>query len=267
MYAIRKGYADTNAGQVHFRRVDGKGPPVILLHRIPVTSASFEKMLIGMAGRRLAVAFDTPGFGESFQPAGSPSMTDYAGWILAAIERLGIDRFHLCGHHMGAALAAEIALLAPERTLSLVLNGVIYATPHERATIRCEIGCALPVDEDGRYVAKTWSIVKSLYGRFQPALVNAELVGALASPNGRNQAFDAVLKHDFMQAFTKLTCPVKIIQAQDDALTTLFLDRVRAAYPQIPIELLDDAGIAAPEIQPDRFTTGLLGFADAHDRA
>jgi pimeloyl-ACP methyl ester carboxylesterase len=267
MDAIRKGYADTNAGQVHFRRVVGNEAPVILLHRIPVTSASFENMLLAMAGARAAVAFDTPGFGESFQPAGSPSMQDYAGWIIAAIDTLEIDRFHLCGHHMGAALAAEIALLAPERTLSLVLNGVIYATPHERAAIRCEIGGALPVDEDGRYVAKTWSIVKGLYGRFQPALVNTELVGALASPNGRNQAFDAVLKHDFMQVFARLTGPVKIIQAQDDALTTLFLARVRDDYPQIEIELLDDAGIAAPEIQSTAFTTGLLTFAGAHDRA
>jgi len=267
MDAIRKGYADTTAGQVHFRRVVGNEAPVILLHRIPVTSASFEKMLLAMAGKRAAVAFDTPGFGESFQPADSPSMADYASWILAAIDRMGIDRFHLCGHHMGAALAAEIALLAPERTLSLVLNGVIYATPHERATIRCEIGSALPVDEDGRYVAKTWSIVKGLYGRFQATLVNTELVGALSSPNGRNQAFDAVLKHDFMQVFARLTGPVKIIQAQDDALTTLFLDRIRDAYPEIGIELLDDAGIAAPEIQPDGFAIALMDFADAHDRA
>lgn len=74
---IIKGYADTAAGQVHFRRVDGPGIPIILLHRTPISSSSFTRMLGFLAGRNRAIAMDTPGFGQSFRPSGSPSTLDY----------------------------------------------------------------------------------------------------------------------------------------------------------------------------------------------
>ena len=45
---IRKAYADTRLGQIHYRFVDAPeaaGAPVLFFHRTPVTSASFDRVL------------------------------------------------------------------------------------------------------------------------------------------------------------------------------------------------------------------------------
>lgn len=157
---IEKGYAATLFGQMHFRRVAGPGRPVVLLHRTPVDSASFDRMLQQLAGRRAAIAFDTPGFGQSFRPPGDPTTVDYARWFLAAIDALQLGDFHLCAHHSGTHFAVEMALLAHPRVRSLMLNGLLYATAEERSRVRAEIGDSRPIDEAGGYLSATWDVLR-----------------------------------------------------------------------------------------------------------
>ena len=111
---IKKGYVEIPEGQVHLRRVEGIGPPIVLLHRTPASSVSFEAMLARFDGRRAAIAFDTPGFGQSFRPAGRPSTVDYARWFLARLRMiatrletndfLAADRFTAADISVGYAL-------------------------------------------------------------------------------------------------------------------------------------------------------------------
>lgn len=262
---IRKGYTDTAYGQVHFRRVDGGGVPVILLHRTPTSSASFARVLRLLAGNRTAIALDTPGFGQSFRPAGrQPGTIDYARWLLAAIDALGIDRFHLSPHHTGTHFAAEIALLAPDRVRSLLLNGVLYADADERAKMRAEIGHAQPIDAEGHYVASAWKLMHSLFPAYDADLVHAETLGALDAIEGRDQAFGAILAQDFKAVLSRITCPIKIVQASDDPLRKM-LKAVRADHPRMPIEIIGPAFLAAPERQAAPYAAAILAFAAAND--
>jgi NADPH:quinone reductase-like Zn-dependent oxidoreductase/pimeloyl-ACP methyl ester carboxylesterase len=265
---IRKLYIDTDAGQIHGRRVEGVDDdtrlPVILLHRTPASSASFESMLRLLAGQRTAIALDTPGFGQSFRPAGMPGTVDYARWFLAAIDALGIDQFHLCPHHTGTHFAVEMALLAPERIRSLLLSGVLYADAPARAQMHAEIGTAGGIDPEGAYLGTTWTIMRSLFPVFDAELVHAETMGALASMPGRDQAFNAILSQDFKAVLAQVRCPVKIVQASDDPLIHM-LEQVRADQPQIPIELLGPAFLAAPELQPEQYAAVLLAFMHEHE--
>ena len=106
--SMRKFYVSTAAGQVHGRRIAGPGAPVILLHRTPVDSSSFTKVLEFLQGKQEAIALDTPGFGNSFMPDGNPTAEDFGRWVLEAIDNLGIDEFHLAAHHTGTHFATEI---------------------------------------------------------------------------------------------------------------------------------------------------------------
>lgn len=261
---VKKTYVDTPAGQLHLRRVEGGGIPVILLHRTPASSQSFEKMLPLFAGIRTAIAIDTPGFGESFRPAGRPGTVDYAGWLLAALDALGVDAFHLCAHHTGTHLAADIARLAPQRVRSLLLSGVLYADAGVRGWIRSTIPAALPPDPDGRYVEATWKIIRGLYPEFHAEVVHCDLLGALGAIEGRNQAFNAILAQDFPAVLRQVRCPVGVAQALDDPLAPMLV-RLKTERPDIPIERLGLAGTAAPELQPVEYAHAALRFAAAHD--
>ena len=257
---VRKAYADTGFGQVHLRRVEGPGDPIVLLHRTPASSACFEAMLRLMAGKRAAVAFDTPGFGASFRPEGSPSAADYARFLLAALDALGIDRFHLCPHHTGTHFAAEMARLAPERVRSLLLNGVLWLDAEFRTKFRTEIGQSRRVDFDGDYLTETWTTMRKLFPVYDSELVHSETLGALAAMDGRDQAFDAVFAQDFPSVLAEVTCPVAVVQAYDDELAPM-LHRLRGCYPAMPITRIGPAGMAAPEHQPHAYAEAALAFA------
>jgi NADPH:quinone reductase-like Zn-dependent oxidoreductase/pimeloyl-ACP methyl ester carboxylesterase len=261
---IKKGYADTAAGQIHYRRVGGGRTPVVLLHRTPVASASFDSMLRIMAGERAAIALDTPGFGQSFCPSSAPGTIDYARWLLAALDALDVSEFHLCAHHTGTHFAAEMALLAPGRVRSLLLSGVMYTDVAHREKMRIEIGQAQRIDAEGRYLTGAWTIMRSLFPVYDAALVHAETIGALSSIEGRNQAFGAILGQDFPAVFARIDCPVKIVQPSDDPLGGMLVD-LRAAHPDVPVERIGPAFLAAPERQPRSFAAAVLAFAAAHD--
>ncbi|MDE1145210.1 MAG: alpha/beta fold hydrolase [Azospirillaceae bacterium] len=260
---IRNGYADTAAGQIHYRRVDGPhgDAPIVLLHRTPVSSASFAKLLDFLSERHAAIALDSPGFGQSFQPSGRPTAPEYGRWLLDALDALGIDQCHLVGHHTGTHFAAEMAAAAPGRVLSLTLSGVLYAPAEDRAKMRRDIGDAPPIDRAGRHMADTWSLMKSLYPDYDGDLVHAETLGALVAMAGRDQAFDAIFTQDFGDVFRRVVCPVQVVQAADDPLTLGgMLDRFRRDFPQVPVRQIGPAFLATPERQSGQMGRALLDF-------
>ncbi|GEM_PF-17806 len=257
---IVKAYADTPAGQVHLRRVDGPGDPIVLLHRTPVSSACFDGVLALLAGRRAAIALDTPGFGQSFKPQGMPSTVDYGAWLLAALDALGVDRFHLAGHHTGTHIGAEIAVAAPDRVRSLLLNGVLFASAEEREMFRAQVGQSAAIDAHGAYLIQSWGVMKGLLPRFDAQLVQTEFLGAIGAPDGRNQAFGAIFDQDFASVFSGVTCPVTVLQAADDPLAG-FVGRIRKARPGVVVTTQGKTGVAAPELEPEIFAETLLAFA------
>lgn len=261
---INKHYLTTAAGQIHCRIAEGPGTPLILLHRTPVCSSSFEQVLQLLVGKRRVIALDTPGFGQSFKPANHPSTEDYGRWLLAAIDALEIDKFHLAAHHTGTHFAIEMAALAPDRVLSLMLSGVLYEKPEKRREMREDIGQAPEIKKDGNHVQETWDLMKSLFLDYDAELVQAETIGALASPEGRNQAFDAIFNQEVTEVFQRVKCPVLVAQAADDPLSlTGMLEAFKKDFPSVRVKALGPAFLAAPERQAPQFTRALLASIEA----
>lgn len=254
MTAIKKGYADTRAGQMHYRMVagpEGSGAPVLFFHRTPVTSASFTRVLGELSGWRTLVAFDTPGFGESFTPPAGTDMATFTGAFMDSIDALGIDRFHLVGHHTGAHFATEIALAEPERALSLMIDGAMVPSAEERARV-APPPPATVVDEDGNYAIGAWKFLRPYYTVFDARCIHDEFVGALRSTFTRDACMALVRGHDMASLLASVTCPVIASAAQDDVFVGHF-DRIIAALPGTVTRTYGPAGIASPELQTASF--------------
>lgn len=261
---IEKFYVATSGGQIHGRKAGSGATPVVLLHRTPVCSAGFTRVMefLERAGQA-CVALDSPGFGGSFLPQGAPSARDYGAWLLEAIDALGIERFHLAAHHTGTHFAAEIAAMVPDRSLSLTLSGILLAPADERAAMRAEMGDAAAVDLDGAYITETYRLMRSLFLDPQPDLVHAEAMGALVAGKGRDLAFDAIFAQDFAGLLAKVLetgrTPVRVVQASDDPLTLNgMLDRLRQQFPAVPVEVTGPAFLATPERQSGAFARSIL---------
>jgi pimeloyl-ACP methyl ester carboxylesterase len=239
---IKKAYVDIAAGQIHYRYVSGGGMPLIFLHRTPASSITFEQMMIGMAGDRPIYALDTPGFGASFDPVGSPSVTDYRDWLIEAIDGLNIEAFHLFGHHTGTHLATEIA--------ALLTDGVAYLTADERKQFHEMVADSVPPDPDGKYLIETWQVIRSLFAEFDPELVHREFVGAMRAMQGRDQAFSAIWDQDYPAVMAKVACPMFVMSAEDDFFVP-YMERVKEAHPETKVAILGPAKVASPELGTD----------------
>lgn len=99
----------------------GEGEPVVLLHGLGATNASMLPTLQDLAHDHRVLAPDFPGFGESEKPIRSYHAGFFAKWLVALLDRLGIERAHLVGNSMGGRVSIETALRFPERVNRIAL--------------------------------------------------------------------------------------------------------------------------------------------------
>ena len=119
------------AGIGSFVREQGSGPAVLCLHGMIGTSFLYRKVLAELAARGLrGVAFDLPGFGLADRPpAYDYSWTGLGRFCAAAVDELGLGRFHLVVHDIGGPVGFELASAMPARIASLtLLNTTIDVT-------------------------------------------------------------------------------------------------------------------------------------------
>ncbi len=116
----------------------GSGPPVLLLHGFPQTSAMWHYLAPALARDHTVVAADLRGYGSSSRP---PSGHDHAAYSframaadqLAVMQALGHEHFALVGHDRGARVAYRLALDHPEAVTRIALidilpTGYMYGT-------------------------------------------------------------------------------------------------------------------------------------------
>ncbi|MGZ5387833.1 MAG: alpha/beta fold hydrolase [Solirubrobacterales bacterium] len=100
----------------------GDGDPVICVHGLGATKASFLPTVAALADHYRVIAMDLPGFGDSEKPLGAAYDAAYFAHAVAAlIDELEIERAHLIGNSMGGRVAIEMGLLRPERTEKVAL--------------------------------------------------------------------------------------------------------------------------------------------------
>jgi haloacetate dehalogenase len=104
----------------------GLGPPLLLLHGHPQTSAIWHRVAPALAARFTLVAADLRGYGESSKPAGAPDHANYAKRVMARdmlvlMRTFGFDRFDVLAHDRGARVAHRLAADHPGAVRRLVL--------------------------------------------------------------------------------------------------------------------------------------------------
>ena len=88
--SIVKGYVQTDLGQIHYRKKEGEGLPIVCFHQTASSSAMFEAFMAEFAGSNPIIALDTPGFGGSYDPIDEPTMDQYADQMVDAMRALDI---------------------------------------------------------------------------------------------------------------------------------------------------------------------------------
>jgi pimeloyl-ACP methyl ester carboxylesterase len=124
---------ETDCGRVSTVRA-GVGEPVICLHGLGGTKASFMPTIAALASeQREVIAIDLPGFGDSVKPITAAYDAPYFARVVAAfMDALEIERADLIGNSMGGRIAIEAGIATPSRVRRLVMLSPALAWLRDR---------------------------------------------------------------------------------------------------------------------------------------
>ncbi len=96
----------------------GSGEAVVFLHGMPETAYAWRRQFNWLAADYRVVAVDLEGFGATRTEAEDFSVGAMAERLLALLDAIGVDRFHLVGHDWGGLIGARAASAAAGHILS-----------------------------------------------------------------------------------------------------------------------------------------------------
>lgn len=117
----------------------GTGDPVLFMHGMAMTRASWLPVLGGLEGYRPLV-LDIPPHGSSRPLKGPLTMFALAEMLAAFLRRLGHEQAHVAGHSFGGALALRFAAEFPQMTRSLIMVNSNAAAAGQDAQERARQG-------------------------------------------------------------------------------------------------------------------------------
>ena len=249
---IRRGYADCAEGQIHYRAAgDPASPVVCFFHQTASSGAMFEKVMARLARDYRCIAFDSPGFGQSYQPAAIPSLGFLADRLMEAIDDLGIERFHACGHHTGGCVAVEMPVRYPGRVESLTVIGPVLASEAEKAEYRKTFVKPFEIEKTGAFLKTAWDYLTLIGASSSVELHTREMVDHLIAHRTMPMAFSGVWDQDVAGFFKQVDVPMLIMCSEKDVLWPLF-ERAKALRPDAEARV-----VGGSDYQPDEDPDGI----------
>jgi len=118
--ATTSGYADVNGLHMYYE-VYGEGTPLVLLHGGMLSiELNFGGLIPDLAIRHQVIGVEMQGHGRTADIDRPITPAALATDVVGLLDHLGIERAHVLGHSMGAAVALELAVSHPGRVRSIV---------------------------------------------------------------------------------------------------------------------------------------------------
>jgi pimeloyl-ACP methyl ester carboxylesterase len=180
------GYADVNGVHLYVE-VHGSGTPLVLLHGGMMTiDLSFGSLIPELARRHRVIAVELQGHGRTADVDREITPAASASDVVGLLDHLGVDRAHVLGHSMGAAVALELAVSHPDRVRSVVpISATVRAEGmHEDFSDpeKMAVSTRMPTAEDFEEMRSTYRRLSPHPERFEEFLdrlsrSNADLRG------------------------------------------------------------------------------------------
>ena len=244
--ALRFIGVETELGEISTMQA-GSGPPVVLLHGLGATKASFLPTVAALADHHRVIAIDLPGFGDSVKPLRAPYHAPFfANSVVGLLDALGLEETDVVGNSMGGRVAIELGLRHPDRTRRLALLAPSLAWLRDRPwapllrLVPPQLGVIQPAPRP---------IVEGIVRRLVPGGAEGwsaagvdEFLRSYLTPSGR-AAFYAAARNIYLEEphgekgfwtrLPQLDVPSLFVWGRHDQLIPLrFADHVRRAVPK-----------------------------------
>ena len=225
----------------------GNGPPLVLVHGYGVSGQMWNRCIPYLAQERQLFIVDLPGHGHSTL-ASDWRLREVAPLLAQWLRILELPPVGLMGHSMGGAIAAHLAVHAPDLVERLVLVDAA-CLPLDRA---------LPV----MITRSARSMIQRGTGSYPLALLRDTL-----KPRLRLlwQAAREMGHSDYTAELATLTLPTLIIWGERDVLLPIATGKALAEMlPHAMFVALPESGHRPPLSQPVEFSRLVLDFLSSH---
>lgn len=223
---IRRNYADTSWGQLHYAEA-GHGPVLLMLHQTPRSHDEFAELQTLLADGYRTVAMDMLGFGASAPLEAPLTIEAMADAAIALLDALDVGAAVILGHHTGAVVAQEMAVRAPDRVDALVLSAMPWVA-RPREVSRREIGVDdADVSDDGRHLTDLWEQRRRYYPTGRPDLLNRFIRDALVPGLDPLEGHRAVNRYAMAERISAVVAPVLLVVPTADPFAVEALAPVR----------------------------------------
>jgi pimeloyl-ACP methyl ester carboxylesterase len=202
---------------LHYKII-GEGEVIVLLHGFLASSHYFKDLQKQLATTHKVVAIDLLGFGKSPKPLGYYGYKDHIAAIHDTLTQLGITRFLLVGHSLGALIALRYSITYQKEVSRLVLfNPPMYQNPKEAIeTLTSTKYINLMLHSPYKYVG--WRLLKTLPrfpSRGRPSVNLTDVLRATA--NSRQSTYtNIILQAAFFEDIQKLNVPTLLVVGKRD---------------------------------------------------
>jgi pimeloyl-ACP methyl ester carboxylesterase len=229
---MKKGYADTPYGQIHYV-VAGQGAPVVLIAPSKRSSRVHADLIPLLARRYRVLSPDNFGYGNSDPLPPDATIDMLAEGAMAALDAIGEKKAHFYGLHTGNKIAAAIAARWPDRVGKLVLAGHSHSLIPDQARRNAVIGDLVKdflksesVTDDARRELKAWA---TLFRRIDAvwwddalfadadtaariALAKRVILDYIQSADSTVGLYHANFSYDLGDAMTRVQAPTLILE-------------------------------------------------------
>ena len=231
----------TGRRRVHYRRC-GKGPPLLMVHQSPRSSAEYEALMLIWGQFFTCIAPDSPGFGHSDALPGTPEIDDFADALVAFLDALSISRCAAYGFHSGGIILVTAMKRHPERFTCLAIGGYAIWAPDEMATFGDAYLPPFVPSDYGEHLTWLWNRVLEQSWYFpwfdvrdearltvahdDPARVHATVMDMLDAGDAYRAGYGAVLRAPRAVPSVDAETPPVLITAYDGDPLQEHIDRL-----------------------------------------
>ncbi len=248
--------------------VQGEGEPLLLIPYTSADHACYAFQLPAYTEHFSCIAIDLSGSGESDKPPGPYSTEGYADQVAAFLGAIGVERAHVAGMSLGAAVGIHLAARHPGRVRSLSLHGGWPATDDYLKVVVEQwrtLSPALPTVADvviqGIF---PWCFTPEMYVE-RPEFVAALVDFVRGRPAQPVEAFlaqtDAVLAHDATAALSHVAAPTLItFGGRDLVCSTRFAEPLTSGIRDSELVVFEHLSHAGLHEDPEAFNRSTLEF-------
>ncbi len=264
------GQRDTIVDGVRWRsrEVDGRGDPVVFVHGLLASSATWQEVIAPASYGRPAIAVDLPGFGCSDRPRPFDyTVGGEASGLLDFLDARGIERAVLVGNSLGGAAVMLVAANHPERVAALVLAAP--ATPEMAIPWPLKLIRARLVGEAAMAMANrpivAYGLRHRLFARADRVTDRAieDAWFPLTVPGTRRAALAAIRSNPrrYVGLEDRLRVPTLILWGREDHLIPVREgERLAKRIAGSRLVVLPDAGHLTQREQPAAFARAVAEF-------